>query len=69
MIKEQIEALSDSCFDIEKSLKLFQTFGVDSGEQNLRRCLFKIRCDIGALHRYAEMVDEERDINEKTKEG
>lgn len=64
--KDKIKKLSEQCFCIEHSLELFNFNHPDNDEQYLRRELYKIRCDILSLVRYAEMVDEAREKNEKS---
>lgn len=57
-LKDQVEELASACFDIEAQLPSFSMCDVLDDKQKLRRKLYKIRCDIMALKRYAEMIDE-----------
>lgn len=56
---QQIEELSSACFAIEKQLPIFHFTTVDtlSDEQYLRKELYRIRCDIATLKRWAQMAD------------
>lgn len=58
-IKDQIKALSDSCFDVEAQLPLFNTFGGNTPAQELRRELYRVRVALGSLTRAAQWVDEQ----------
>ena len=63
--KLQIEDLSSSCFEIEDKLPSFNSFSIANDEkQILRNELYRIRCKISALVRYAEMIDEHELLNE-----
>lgn len=55
---KRVEDLSSACWDIEAKLPIFHiTQGPLNDAQYLRKELYQIRCAIGALKRYAEMVD------------
>lgn len=57
--KVQIADLSTACFDIEKQLPMFG-FSNNGNEMELRRSLYRIRCDLNSLTRYAEITDDGR---------
>lgn len=57
--KDQIKHLSGECFKIEDQLPRFRFSNELTAKQEFRRELYRIRCQISMLERYAKLVDEE----------
>ena len=66
--KNKIKELAASCFAIEDTLTIYLDVDKPTFESHssvdLRKSLYKIRCDIMNLQRYAEIVDEWKRQNE-----
>ena len=68
MIKVQdLERLATQCFNLETQLPLWKVSEEPSSEAELRRELYKIRCDLGAIiYRIKLDVYTKEDKNETT---
>ena len=64
--RRRIDNLSSVCFDIEKSLPLFDIFNENSESQDLRRALYRIRVEINSLLNRAKDVDDVLELDRRT---